>query len=130
MTLLQRLSIVAGLAIATAGHSLPAQAEPPRDGELREYAGEQVAWDGEQQRWLPPLDFWNSYAARSGGITWGHSTVYPDYDKVKEFDTFLVEARGGPCLMMFFHSRWRRANDVRRWDQDFNQYAGCPNVFE
>jgi hypothetical protein len=32
--------------------------------------------------------------------------------------------------MALFHSRWRRANDVRRWDPKFNDYAGCPEVFE
>jgi len=32
--------------------------------------------------------------------------------------------------MEFIHERWRRANDVRRWDDAFNDYAGCPHVFD
>lgn len=125
MQLLKTLALLLVLTVCT-----PALAEPPRDGELRQYAGELMAWDGEKEQWLSPLGFWQVYAQRSGGITWGQSPDYPDYNQVKEFDTFLVEAQGGPCLMMFFHARWRRANDVRRWDEKFNQYAGCPNVFK
>lgn len=32
--------------------------------------------------------------------------------------------------MEFFHNRWRRANDVRRWDPLFNEHGGCPDVFK
>ena len=75
-------------------------------------------------------DFWSKYAASKGGLTWGKTAVYPDYDKVKEGDTLLIELKQGNCLMEFFHSSWRRANDVWRWDETMNSYGGCPYVFE
>lgn len=74
--------------------------------------------------------FWMQYANSKGGLTWGKSTEYPEYEKVKEGDTLLIEVAQGPCLMEFFHSRWRRANDVRRWDESVNEYGGCPYVFD
>ena len=74
--------------------------------------------------------FWLDYANSKGGLTWGASTVYPEYKKVKEGDTLLIQLEQGPCLMEFFHSRWRRANDVRRWDELINAYGGCPYVFD
>ena len=73
--------------------------------------------------------FWMSYAESKGGLTWSESTTYPDYEKLKEGDTFLVRLNQGPCLMEFFHRRWRRANDVKRWDDSMNKYGGCPFVF-
>ncbi|MGI9284391.1 MAG: hypothetical protein ACR2P1_03320 [Pseudomonadales bacterium] len=88
------------------------------------------AWDAENEVWLKPAKFWQRYAARRGGLTWGPRSDYPPYEQVKEFDTLLIELESGPCLMEFFHSRWRRANDVRRWDEKFNEYGGCPNVFD
>ncbi len=42
----------------------------------------------------------------------------------------IIEVESGPCLMEFFHTRWRRANDVRRWVAAFNEYGGCPDVFD
>ena len=74
--------------------------------------------------------FWIEYANANGGITWGRSSEYPEYEKVKEGDTFMVEVAQGPCLMEFFHNRWRRANDVRRWHQSINDFGGCPYVFD
>lgn len=74
--------------------------------------------------------FWRNYALSKGGLTWGESTTYPEYNKVEEGDTLLIQLKQGPCLMEFFHSRWRRANDVRRWDDSVNLYGGCPYVFE
>ena len=44
-------------------------------------------------------------------------------------DSALVEVEQGSCLMEFFHNRWRRANDVRRWDDKMNTVAGCAYVF-
>ena len=61
---------------------------------------------------------------------WGAKEVYPEYDKVQENDTLLIQTESGPCLMEFFHQRWRRANDVRRWDKAFNEYGGCSTVFD
>ncbi len=101
------------------------------DGQTRPTAnGSFEAWDAVQREWLSPEAFWLRYAARSGGLTWGRGIDYPPYAKVKEQDTFLIDLPGGPCLMQFFHSRWRRANDVRRWDPAFNEFGSCPNVFD
>lgn len=88
---------------------------------------------GTEIKWQSGMDvevFWLSYVESKGGLTWGRSAEYPIYNQVKEGDTFMVEVAQGPCLMEFFHSRWRRANDVRRWDDSINQYGGCPYVFD
>jgi len=74
--------------------------------------------------------FWLRYADSKGGLIWGRSAEYPEYEKVREGDTLMIELKQGPCLMEFFHNRWRRANDVRRWDESINSFAGCPHVFE
>ncbi len=93
-------------------------------------AGEKEIKDIE---WKPGINIdqlWQDYANANGGITWGTSTEYPEYSKVKEGDTFLVQVEQGTCLMEFFHERWRRANDVRRWDDSVNEHSGCPYVFD
>ena len=74
--------------------------------------------------------FWQNYAKSKGGLTWGESDAYPEYAKVKEGYTLLIKVQQGPCLMEFFHGRWRRANDVRRWDDSVNEYGGCPSGFD
>ena len=103
----------------------------PQDGQVHELDdGGFHAWDSVSERWLSPEDFWLAYAGRRGGLTWGFGREYPPYAEVKELDTFLVELDSGVCLMEFFHGRWRRANDVRRWDDRFNAYGGCPHVFD
>ena len=106
--------------------------EPPKDGSARGHAhgGGFDVYDAELDRWVEPTRFWLNYAERRGGLTWGRGAAYPPYGEVKEFDTFLVELDQGPCLMEFFHTRWRRANDVRRWNDRFNDYGGCPHVFD
>ena len=107
--------------------------DPPgtRDGEIRPTGGGGfLAWDAEGQAWLLPEAFWESYASRSGGVTWGRRTDYPEYGQVKEHDTLIIELDGETCLMEFFHRRWRRANDVHRWDAAFNEYGACPKVFD
>ncbi len=84
-------------------------------------------------QWQPGINietFWMDYANSKGGLTWGKSKTYPEYEKVKEGDTILIQVAQGPCLMEFFHERWRRANDVRRWDPSVNEYGGCPYVFD
>ncbi len=84
-------------------------------------------------QWQPGINtekFWSSYVESNGGLTWQQSTVYPDFAQVKEGDTFMIEVSQGICLMEFFHERWRRANDVRRWDGSINEYSGCPFVFD
>jgi len=89
-----------------------------------------VSWDENLQRWLDLDSFWQNYAQNNNGHHWGKSEKYPPYSDVSELDTFLVQLPSGDCLMQFFHSRWRRANDVRRWDEIFNTYGGCSEVFE
>ena len=89
--------------------------------------------DTEGVVWAPGMDvetLWLNYTNSKDGITWGQSSSYPEYSQVNEGDTFMVEVDQGPCLMEFFHNRWRRANDVRRWDDSVNEYGGCPYVFD
>ena len=101
------------------------------DGSVRSTAPQGLqAWDAVGGAWVDLEKFWVNYAARNGGLTWGGGAGYPPYERVKEHDTFMDEGEHGPCLMEFFHRRWRRANDVRRWDDAFNQYGGCAHVFD
>lgn len=113
--------------LLVSGITLSAQA--PEHGSFNKNGSEQV-WHNEQNKWLTPEQFWRDFTDNNGGLTWSQSREYPQYSQVKEHDTFLVELDSGICLMEFFHSRWRRANDVRRWDDKFNQYSGCAKVFE
>ena len=92
------------------------------------------AWHEESKQWLTMEEFWDNYAnnhASKGKYkNWPASATYPKYEALNEGDTFLVELKDSTCLMQFHHSRWRRANDVRRWDDAFNAYGACPFVFE
>ena len=106
---------------------------PPgdRDGQVHNLDnGNFVAWDSIDEQWLAPKDFWQSFAARERGRIWPSDTEFPPYAEVNEHDTFLYQLDSGPCLMYFFHTRWRRANDVWRWGDEFNEFAGCPDVFK
>lgn len=89
-----------------------------------------IAWDAEKQKWMEIEHFWMSYTKRNGGKAWGTGRVFPNYSEVNEFDTFLYETKKGKCLMAFYHERWRRAQDVERWDERHNEYGGCPFVFD
>lgn len=101
------------------------------DGQLRALDdGGVQAFDPFRGEWVTPDEFWLGFIVRSTGRAWGRSKAYPPYDEVNELDTFLVELRSGTCHMQFFHSRWIRANDVQRWDSGFNDYSGCPRVFD
>ena len=112
--------------------SKPAKPAPgQRDGQVHSLAdGQFLAWDADIELWVEPVTFWESYAARRGGITFGWSFEYPAYEKAREFDTLMIQVDSGPCLMEFFHERWRRANDVRRWGPEFNEFGGCADVFK
>ena len=102
-----------------------------RDGEVHKLNdGSFMAWDAVNEQWLMPEEFWRAFAARERGRNWGSGSEFPPYDSVNEHDTFVLVVDTGPCLMYFFHTRWRRANDVWRWDPVFNDYGGCPNVFD
>lgn len=101
------------------------------DGEvLTKRDKSQLAWDEQKQEWVSLEQFWHNVAERKGGLTYGQTSEYPDYDQVSEHDTLLIELPQGTCLMEFFHQRWRRANDVWRWDDAFNQHSACPYVFD
>ena len=107
------------------------QSETPADGQVRTTAdGQREAWDARDKAWLTLDQFWESYADRRGGLTWGRRNDYPPYAEVRELDTMIIELDSGSCMMMFFHTRWRRANDVRRWDDAFNRFSACPYVFD
>jgi len=122
--------ILSALLLASSAPAL-ADNHNHQDGEIRKLStGQLQAWDTAENTWVTPEQFWLSYAERKGGLTWGKSSEYPPYEQVKEFDTLLIQLDSGNCLMEFFHSRWRRANDVRRWDDRFNEYGGCPRVFD
>ena len=108
-----------------------AQSNNRQDGMVHtDASGVQQAWDAQRKQWLTLEDFWLSYADRRGGLSWGRRSDYPRYSEVKELDTMIIELESGSCMMMFFHTRWRRANDVRRWDDAFNRYSACPYVFD
>lgn len=88
------------------------------------------AWHSKSNQWLSLEGFWDAYAESRPQKHWPTSSNYPKYEELKEGDTFLVQLKDSSCLMEFYHSRWRRANDVRRWDDAFNAYGACPFVFE
>lgn len=106
-----------------------AGAQDVADGQFNSDGSAQV-WQSQTSSWVTPEQFWQNYVAQKGGLTWPMSKEYPPYDEVKERDTFLVQVESGICLMEFFHERWRRANDVVRWDDRFNQHSGCGDVFK
>ena len=126
----RRAAVTALAALALIAAAGAADAPGSRDGEVRAAGDSFVAWDAEGREWVTPEAFWVRYADRRGGLTWGRRADYPEYAQVKEFDTLIIELDSGNCLMEFFHRRWRRANDVRRWDPAFNEYGGCPRVFD
>ena len=113
--------------------SLAATAAPPAapsNGQLYTESDKTLAWSEISHQWLSPVDFWLEYAPTASGKFWGGGSDYPPYDDANEHDTLLIELEQGPCLMYFFHNRWRRAQDVRRWDPGFNEWSGCPYVFD
>lgn len=87
-------------------------------------------WDASNNEWLSAEKFWQNFASSNKAKYWGETKTYPKYGDVSEFDTVLIQLHEGSCLMQFFHGRWRRANDVQRWDDSFNDYSGCPFVFD
>ena len=97
---------------------------------IKQANGESLAWNAETNQWINFEQFWQQFSASNNAKHWGKSNQYPEYAKVQEFDTFLVALPQGVCLMQFFHTRWRRANDVQRWADEFNAYGACPYVFD
>ena len=89
------------------------------DGTVKTNAlSEFSAWSKAKNQWISVDEFWALYAEKNAEKSehqhWGTGQEYPPYEKVKEYDTFLVQVPSGTCLMEFFHSRWHRANDVNR----------------
>jgi hypothetical protein len=121
-------AVVAALLVVShaSAESLPG----PSNGMIAISDSKVEVWNSRTSEWLSPEAFWLDYATHSEGKFWGRSSEYPSYDQVNEHDTLLIEVQGGPCLMYFFHSRWRRAQDVRRWNTEFNNLLGCPRVFD
>ncbi len=118
--------IVASLSLAFIDPALASTAH----GSVRDAGGSFEAYDSHTNRWLAPDDFWRTQVERGRARHWGEGERYPPYADVAEHDTFLVVHDGKTCLMEFFHRRWRRANDVWRWDDRFNSYGACAVVFD
>ncbi|MFT6286848.1 MAG: hypothetical protein ACJA09_001600 [Alcanivorax sp.] len=100
------------------------------DGQLYRSDGKVQAWSASGQQWLSVEEFWRVFTETNDGRFLGRSADYPPYGDLKERDALLVELEQGSCLMYFWHGRWRRAQDVWRWDDEFNEQLGCPYVFE
>ena len=127
--------IIAALscAVATSAALADGHAKRPADphnGQVHDAIEGVEVWDATVAGWVDAETFWYNYAQSSDGKFWGRAAEYPNYNDVSEHDTFLVVLPEGTCLMYFFHSRWRRAQDVRRWDPKLNEIAGCPHVFD
>ena len=129
-----RISISAVIAVATLfmliATSHAEQPENPHDGQIYQSTSGPQVWHARSGTWVGPETFWLDYASENQGRFWGRGSNYPPYREVSEHDTILIEVEAGPCLMYFFHRRWRRAQDVRRWDPAFNDIGGCPRVFQ
>jgi len=108
----------------------PVQAEEHENGFVSKSPDEKLlAWNMNKSEWTSIELFWEDFAKSNEAKYWGLSNKYPNYDDVNNFDTILIQLKEGTCLMQFFHSRWRRANDVQRWHDAFNEHSGCPYVF-
>lgn len=109
---------------------LNAHAESYQHGFVKKEDGKHQVWNSAKEQWYSLESFWNDFSKSNDAKYWGEASQYPNYSDVKEFDTLLIQTKDGHCLMQFFHARWRRANDVQRWDDAFNDYKGCPSVFD
>jgi hypothetical protein len=119
--------VVAVIFNATAFAARPTEAS---NGQLYHGSDEVQVWSTDAEQWLPVEDFWLAFAKGNDGKFWGRSGNYPPFGELDERDSFLVELDQGVCLMYFWHGRWRRAQDVWRWDEGFNQLLSCPYVFD
>lgn len=117
-------------ALVLSAVTIAAYPDNPKNGQFHESNSTIEVWEATTAEWVTPETFWLRHAERSSGKFWGKTASYPAYEDVSEYDTILIELEKGVCLMEFFHRRWRRAQDVRRWDTAFNRYGGCPYVFD
>lgn len=128
---MKRITLILCTFILALGVASQAASETHRHGAVKKNSQQQlVIWSTTSNKWKNIEAFWLEYADERGGLTWGKTDVYPQYSKVKEHDTLLIKVEEGVCLMEFFHERWRRANDVRRWNEALTEYSGCPYVFD
>ena len=124
MTNRYRLALV-GVLVFVVGS---AQAE--EHGRLNFEADKPRVWSDEHAGLVDYEKFWSEFVSANDGKYWGKRSTYPEYSVVREGDTLLIQIEEDTCLMYFFHQRWRRAQDVWRWDERFNQIAACPIVFD
>lgn len=122
--------VILGILLLTITATVAARQATPRHGKVQVFDETSFAWHQGSEQWLPIEEFWMLYADENGGLKWGQRADYPPYEQVQELDKMVIQTEKGNCLMEFFHERWRRANDVRRWDPKFNEYSGCPYVFD
>ena len=118
------------VALLVLGSQVGTTQDAPTDGKVRAADTDPEVWNAAAGQWQPAEAWWLAYAEGSDGTFWGKRSDYPPYAQVSEHDTVLIVVEQGPCLMYFFHERWRRAQDVRRWDPAFNEILGCPHVFD
>lgn len=104
--------------------------ENPGNGQVYVDPQGPMAWSAATDAWLPLEQFWLQFTDENEGKFWGRTREYPPYGDVGERDALLIELEQGACLMYFWHSRWRRAQDVWRWDEQQNALLGCPYVFD
>ena len=116
------LCLMSGLALS---------ANQPVAGQIKVSGDWVLAWSPGMEQWVPLEAFWWQFVeANERGKHWGEGMKYPSFEDVKERDTFLEITEQGSCLMYFYHGRWRRAQDVWRWDTRQNEVLGCPHVFD
>lgn len=115
--------------LAHAGAACPRLAD---DGDTCKHAAAPgfVVYDAAEKRWLHPDRFLANRLKRNGPNTWPTSREFPEYDQVKELDTFTALTSKGPCDMVFFHERWRLQANVWVWGEEMQSYQGCAVIFE
>ncbi|WP_144394668.1 hypothetical protein [Pleionea sediminis] len=125
------MTVLLSLFVSACGSLNQSSSSEYEHGKLRTNDNGRVeAFDESTNQWVAPREFWLNFADSHVGKFWGVRKDYPEYEQVNENDTLLIQLDKGECLMEFFHTRWRRAQDVRRWDDAFNEYSGCPFVFD
>lgn len=122
--------IILGLLLACSQPGVAGQNSTAKSGPESANSQEFLVWDEAAQVWLQPDLFWTQHIERSKATYWGRASAYPPYETVHEHDLIWIETAAGDCLMEFYHRRWRRANDVWRWDKRYSQYRGCATVHQ
>ncbi|MCV6587416.1 MAG: hypothetical protein OIF57_00095 [Marinobacterium sp.] len=101
------------------------------NGDVREHNSQLQVWSEQRQRWVKPPLFFADDLKSLNGPTYGRTSSYPPYAKVKEWETLVdLLPDGRECPMVFFHNRWRRLADVRALDDRLRNFGGCRDVFK